>query len=259
MRNSPSLNVTAIIQVRMGSSRLSNKSLVDILGRPLLWHVLQRVRASQQVDRIIIATTTEPADDAIAAFAKEIQVLCYRGSVDDVLDRFLQAAHLVPTDAIVRVTADDPFKDPCLIDQTVATFREARDLDYISNTLIPTFPEGLDIEVFSMTALTTAWNEATLKSEREHVTPYIWKNPDRFRLKNFTSSENNSSLRWTIDYPEDLTFAREVYARLYNGSIFGTQDILELLRREPALSNINNNVLRNAGYLASLKAEAQRD
>jgi spore coat polysaccharide biosynthesis protein SpsF len=247
-----SAHVTAIVQVRMNSSRLPGKSLADICGKPLLWHVLQRVRSSRLVTAVVIATTIDADDNDIARFAQSYAVPCYRGAVDDVLDRFYQASRMLPTDVIVRITADDPFKDPDIMDEIVSAFLDNGELDYVSNTLVPTFPEGLDIEVFSKAALDVTWREARLGSEREHVTPFIWKNPERFRLLNIRSSEDNSALRWTIDYPADLAFARAVYGRLYRGGVFRTEDIFDLLGREPDLVAINQGVVRNTGYVNSV-------
>lgn len=248
------MNFTAIVQVRMGSYRLPRKSLADIAGKPLLAHVVDRVGVAKSVARIIVATTTDAEDDEIAAFAEKQEVACYRGSRDDVLDRFYRAAQSIPTDAIVRITADDPFKDPAVIDEFAGVFA-AGGFDYVSNTIVPSYPEGLDVEVFSMNALGSAWREARLPSEREHVTPFIWKNPERFSLKNVVSETDNSGMRWTIDYPEDLKFARAVYERLYKGTVFGANEIYDLLRSEPDLACINAGVARNAGYLQSLETD----
>jgi spore coat polysaccharide biosynthesis protein SpsF len=255
MQTEPAARVTAIVQARMASTRLPGKSLVDVCGRPLLGRVLERIRPSTLVSQTIIATTTAPEDDAIAAFSDQSQVPCYRGSIDDVLDRFHQASKVVPTDIVVRVTADDPLKDPGVIDQAVAMLLADPALDYVSNTIVPTYPEGLDIEVFTAGALARAWADAALPSEREHVTPYIWKNPQLFAVRNFENSEDLSRLRWTVDYPEDLAFVREVYSRLSVDGRFGWRDVLKLVKDEPGLAEMNAGIVRNAGYLSSLASE----
>jgi spore coat polysaccharide biosynthesis protein SpsF (cytidylyltransferase family) len=247
--------VVAIIQARMGSTRLPGKTMADIAGKPLLAHVIQRVRASQTVQKVVVATTSEPIDEPIERLSQECGASTYIGSTEDVLDRYYQAAKMAGAEIIVRVTADDPFKDPVVIDEVAGRLVADTLLDYASNTLEPTYPEGLDIEVFTSAALERAWKEATLPSDREHVTPYIWRNPESFRVLSIRRSPDLSSLRWTIDYEPDLRLAREVYARLYHGQVFQMPEILALLAAEPWLADINRGVKRNVGYLASLEKE----
>lgn len=247
--------IVAIIQARMGSSRLPGKTLANIAGKPLLAHVMERTRACRSVERIVVATTAEPADEAILSLAREWGVTVYAGSAEDVLDRYYQAAKAAEADVIARITADDPFKDPDVIDEIIQRLLGEPELDYASNTLKPTYPEGLDVEAFTFEALSRAWKEATLPSDREHVTPYIWRQPDKFRVASVRRSPDLSALRWTIDYEQDLEFAREVYSRLYKGRVFRTEEILALLESEPHLAKINQGIARNAGYLASLKKE----
>ncbi len=258
MTSTPAHPIVGIIQARMGSTRLPGKALLDLAGAPFLARVVERMRHCQTLDALVLATTTEPSDDPLVELAESLGVSVYRGSVDDVLDRFTQAARQADAALIVRITADDPFKDPQVTDHAVRLWLRQPDLDYVSNTLEPTYPEGLDIEVFTREALERAWREARLPSEREHVTPYIWKHPDRFRLLNFKHERDLSHLRWTVDYPEDLAFAREVYARLYRpGQVFLMEDILRLLEAEPELARINAGIQRNEGYLKSLAQDAQ--
>jgi len=239
----------------MGSTRLPGKTLADICGKPLLAHVIQRVLASHLVREVVVATTPEPADVPIIRLSKEYGASTYVGSIEDVLDRFYQAARIAGAETIVRVTADDPFKDPAVIDEVVRRLLDDPSLDYASNTLEPTYPEGLDIEAFTFSALERAWKEASLQSDREHVTPYIWRNPQDFRIASVRHSSDLSSLRWTIDYEPDLLFAREIYARLYRGQVFLMPEILALLASEPCLADINSGFERNVGYLASLEKE----
>lgn len=255
MTDSVAQRVVAIIQARMGSTRLPRKTLVDIAGKPLLGHVIDRVCACQRVDDLIVATTNLPEDQDIVCLAEQYQVMTYRGSVDDVLDRFYQAAIQSSAEVIVRVTADDPFKDPRVIDKMITYFLEHPGLDYVSNTIEPTYPEGLDVEVFSFEALERAWQETQRPSDREHVTPYIWRNPQKFRLANLKHSVDLSHLRWTLDYKADLNFARAVYQRLYHGEVFFMGDILALLEQEPELAELNRGIERNVGYLESLRAD----
>ncbi len=246
----------AIVQARMGSSRLPGKSLAMVVGRPLILHVLDRTQGCALVERIVVATTGEREDDPLAAAVEDAGYCCFRGSRDDVLDRYYQAARLTGAGIIVRITADDPFKDPRIIDRMIGELLADPSLDYVSNTLEPTFPEGIDAEVFTFQALETAWRNASLGSEREHVTPWIWKNRQRFKVKNIRHSDDLSHLRWTVDYPEDLRFCRAVYAELYRpGELFFMEEILSLLARRPELQSINQGIVRNAGYLASLRQD----
>ncbi len=253
--------IIGVIQARMGSTRLPGKSLLDVAGAPLLARVIERMQACETLDGLVLATTEQPEDAPLVDLALDWGVAVYRGSVDDVLDRFWHAARLADAALIVRITADDPFKDPQVTDRAVRLWLERPDaLDYVSNTLQPTYPEGLDIEVFTRDALERAWREARLPSEREHVTPYIWKHPERFRVLNFTHTRDLSHLRWTVDYPEDLAFARAVYQRLYQpGRVFLMEDILALLEREPELARINAGIVRNEGYLKSLAQDSSSE
>lgn len=248
--------IAAIIQVRMGSTRLPGKTLAKIEDKPLLWHIIERVKHAKKIDKIIIATTNLNEDKKIVAFAEKMGIVCFTGNENDVLDRFYQAAKKHGADIIVRITADDPFKDPNIIDDFLGYLKNNRQLDYVSNTIKPTYPEGLDIEVFSFATLQKAWKEAKKSFEREHVTPYIWQNPKKFSIKNMSFKKDFSHLRWTIDYPQDLQFAREIYKRLYaKKPIFLMQDILEVLEKEPELVKINQGIMRNEGLLKSLKKE----
>jgi len=252
-KNKP--RILAIIQARMGSTRLPGKTLADIAGKPLLEHIINRVKASKTINGIVVATTNQPEDKPIYELASALGVKCYLGNSEDVLDRFYQAAKQTLADIIVRITADDPFKDPVVIDIITSYLITNRELDYVSNTIEPTYPEGLDVEAFRFGALERAWKEAKLPSEREHVTPYIWKNQDKFRIYNIKNDIDISHFRWTIDYYEDLCFAREIYNRLSNKGIFLMQDILEILQAESDLTRINANIERNIGYKLSIKKD----
>jgi spore coat polysaccharide biosynthesis protein SpsF (cytidylyltransferase family) len=243
--------VVGIVQARMGSTRLPGKTLIDICGQPLLAHILHRVSHARRIQKLVVATTTLPSDDAIVALCGRLQIPSFRGSDGDVLDRYYQCARIYGAEVIVRITADDPFKDPEVIDLIITELLKAN-FDYVSNTIEPTYPEGLDIEVFSFAALERAWQEARLPSEREHVTPYIWKHPEIFKSANIRHRADLSHLRWTLDYEEDLRFTREVYARLHQKGVFLMNDILALLQAEPELSKINQDIEPNAGYKVSL-------
>ncbi len=244
--------IVAIVQARMGSTRLPGKTLADLGGKPLIERVIERVRVAQRIGGIVIATTDDPEDQAIIAWARAHGIAWYAGSRDDVLDRFYRAAKEAGADLIVRITADDPFKDPEVVDRVIGRMLASPDLDYASNTLHPTYPEGLDVEVIRFPALERAWQQARLHSEREHVTPFIWKHPDRFRLASVEHDIDLSRLRWTIDYENDLRFAREVYARFPDGRVFLMKEILDLLARHPEIAAINQGIDRNEGFRTSL-------
>lgn len=249
--------IAVVVQARMRSSRLPGKTLADIGGRPMLAHLVERARRIPGVEAVIIATTDRPADEAIRRFAAAQGLPAFAGSEDDVLDRMYRAAVRHGARVVVRVTPDCPLLDPAVSGRVLARFLAAGGaLDYASNTQPPTFPDGLDTEVIAVGALERAWREATRASEREHVTPYIWKQPDRFRLASVTHDPDLSALRWTVDEPADLEFARAVHARLGGGGrLFGMDEVLDLLRREPALAAINRGPSRNEGYARSVGAD----
>jgi len=249
--------VAAIIQARMGSTRLPGKILIDIMGKPLLQHVIDRVSQSKGTNKLILATTDNPSDTVLAEFAKKKSIDFFIGDEEDVLDRFYQAAKQFNIETVVRITPDDPFKDPEVIDNAIEIFLNGKGkFDYVTNTLPPTYPIGLDVEVFSFYALEKAWKEAKKTSEREHVTPYIWNHPKIFRIKNFGLEKDLSYLRWTMDDEKDLHFTQEVYQRLYpKKRIFLMDDILKLLNQYPSLIKINERKEKYEGYLKSLEKD----
>lgn len=234
-------NICVIVQARMGSTRLPGKIMKEILGKPLFIHVLERVKRMKTKDNIIIATTTLKEDNTIAETVKDYDrtITLYRGSSQDVLDRYYRAAICYEVDTIVRITSDDPLIDPKISDMVVETFLK-NCCDYCCNNMPRTYPYGLDTEVFSFESLERTWKEAHAPHEREHVTPYMRENPDTFRLLNVQHTRDLSNLRWSVDYPEDLTFVTEVYKRLYpQKPIFSMEDILDVLDKEPWLIKIN--------------------
>ena len=248
--------IVAIVQARMSSTRLPGKVLLDIMGKSLLAHIIDRISKSKLVNsNIVLATTTNPADHVIVDFANENQLDCFIGSEEDVLDRYYQAAKQADADIIVRITADDPFKDPEVMDEIIQIMIDG-DFDYVSNTIKPTYPEGLDIEVFSFESLKKAWIYGKKPSEREHVTPYIWNNPDIFKLYNVEYGRDLSSMRWTLDTNDDFEFTKAIYEKLYVvGETFLMKDVLDLLTNEPELQEINAGIERSAGYKKSLRDE----
>jgi len=248
--------VVAIIQARMGSSRLPGKSMAEIEKRPMLWHVIDRVKRATLVDRVMVATSTAPADDVIEKMCRENDVPCYRGSENDVLDRFYQAARAERAAHVVRITADCPVIDPEVIDRVVRRFQRG-DLDYASNGMVRSYPDGLDVEVFSFSALERAWHEAAKTSEREHVTPYL--RSGRFRTANVENDLTFLHLhyRWTVDEAADLEFIRAVYKSFRGKEDFAMKDILELIEKNPELEKMNSEIISNHGYYKSLFEEAR--
>jgi spore coat polysaccharide biosynthesis protein SpsF (cytidylyltransferase family) len=249
------VKIAAIIQARMGSTRLPGKVMIEIAGKPMLWHIIDRLKRAELIHSIVIATTTKEIDKPIVKLAEDSGTGSYTGSEEDVLDRYYQAAKEFAVDAIVRITADCPLIDPRVLDRVIQRYLEG-DCDYASNTLKSTYPDGIDVEVFSYAALETAWKEARLASEREHVTPYIWKNPNKFRLANVENDVDLSYLRWPVDEKEDLEFVRQVYKHLYKeGHIFYMKDVLGLLEKYPDLKQINQGIVINEGYAKSLEED----
>lgn len=243
----------AIIQARMSSQRLPGKVMAEINGKPMLYHVVTRARQAKMISVAAVATSDHHGDDIIEMFCNENGIGCFRGNLDDVLDRYYQAARYFKAEVIVRLTADCPLLDPDIIDRVAETFFQGS-FDYASNILECTYPDGLDTEVFSFKALERAWNEALLKSEREHVTPYIRNHPETFRLANVSHTEDVSRMRWTVDEREDLDFVRSVFEHI-NFSDFGLKDILALLNKNPDLIKKNAGIKRNEGYLKSLRED----
>ena len=251
------MKIVAIIQARMGSTRLPGKVLADISGTPMLKRIIERISVTPYIDQIVLATTTEEKDNLLEEWIINnfSQVKCFRGDPLDVLDRFYQCAKLYSAELIIRVTADDPLKDAAIIRKAIEFFFLSPTLDYCSNTIKPTYPEGLDIEVFKYSALERAWLESKLPSEREHVTPYIWKNSHLFNIKNFEYTRDISNWRWTVDKPVDLIFMNRIYQQFNEDPLVSFENIIKYLDANPEVSSINNGTIRNEGYLTSLIGE----
>lgn len=247
------MKTVAIIQGRMSSRRLPGKILEDIAGMPLLAHVIRRAKAAGVFDEVIVATSLERSDDPVQDFCKTTGVSCFRGNLNDVLDRYYQAAKYHGADRIARLTGDCPLLDPAVIRRVVDALDSQ--YDYVSNVLHRSFPKGLDTEVFSIQTLTRVWEQARLPSEREHVTPFIYKNPTLFRIGEVTQKPDHSALRWTVDEPRDLDFVRAVFGQLGNG-IFGQEKILDLLAVHPEIQKLNEGIDPDEGYRRSLQQDA---
>lgn len=244
--------ILAILQARVTSSRLPGKVLKPVLGEPMLLRQIERIQRSRLIDRLVIATSTDHTNDAIEKMCTENQLSFFRGSLNDVLDRFYQAAMLFKPLHVVRLTGDCPLTDPDLIDEVVS-FHLKGNFDYTSNALEPTYPDGLDVEIMRFSCLSRAWEEASLPSEREHVTSFIYKRPDLFKIGSVKGKFDLSFLRWTVDEPLDFELISNVYERLYPiNPQFTTEHIYNLLKDNPELQNINAKFERNEGYQRSL-------
>lgn len=245
--------VVVIIQARMGATRLPGKMMMDLAGKPVIERVVERVKLSSLINEIWIATTVNPEDNVLADWAQKNKINSFRGSSDDVLDRYHETAKFAGADTVVRITGDCPLIDPCLIDEVIAGFLSG-DNDYASNTHPPTFPDGLDVEVFSFKALERAWQEAELKSEREHVTAFIWNHSEKFKLKNIVNKKNYSSERWTLDTKEDMEFIERVVkvCQDHGDSVLSWIAILDIINQHPEWRGLNSRYGRNEGYFKSL-------
>jgi len=239
--------IIAILQARMGSSRLPNKVLRKIKGKTLLELYINRVKQSRLIDKIVTATTTKSEDDVIEETVKKLDIDCFRGSENDLLDRYYRCAQKYHASVVVRITPDDPFVDYEVIDRAIQIFKDNQ-VDFVTNHFEPTYPEGLDVEVYSIHALEKSWKEAKLLSEREHVFPYIKNNHDKFNIINFKQEKDHSHLRWTIDHECDYEMTKIIYDHLYEKTpIFLQEDILQLLEKHPEISEINAHIKRKEG------------
>ena len=246
-----------ILQVRMSSTRLPGKVLKPILGKTMLAHQIERVQGAKRVDKIIIATSEDSSDNAIAQLGESLLVPCFRGNLADVLDRYYQASLAFPSDVIVRLTGDCPLIDPGLIDHVIDTHLKGNN-DYTSNCEPASFPDGLDVEVFNVSALKTAWENAVKPSEREHVTPFIRNHPELFSCGSVQHDTDLSNLRWTVDEKEDFMFVEKVYQALYKTNpAFTFKDILHYLEQHPEIAKINQGFIRNEGLLTSEKIDRE--
>lgn len=245
--------IIAVLQARSSSRRLPGKVTREIVGKPMLAHQIERVLRSQRIDKLVVATSTEAEDAAVEKIAVAEGVSCYRGSLDDVLDRFYQAAAPLRPGHVVRLTGDCPLADWQVIDRVI-DFTIAGGYDYASNTIEPTWPDGLDVEVMTFDALAAAWREGEGPLNREHVTPFIYRSPGRFRLGNCRNGEDLSGLRWTVDEPADFAFVTSVYDALHSRNpAFLTADILAYLAANPDVVALNASIERNEGFRLAME------
>jgi spore coat polysaccharide biosynthesis protein SpsF (cytidylyltransferase family)/radical SAM superfamily enzyme YgiQ (UPF0313 family) len=245
----------AIIQARMGATRLPGKMMLELGSKKVIDYVFERAEMAKNIDEVWLATTTSEQDNVLENWAKEKNKKYYRGSEKDVLDRYLKTAEKAGADVVVRITGDCPLSDFKIIDSVIEEFKNGN-YDYVSNVHPPTYPDGLDIEVFSFDSLKKAWNEAKLNSEREHVTPYIWKNPEIFKSKNIENNIDLSEERWTLDTKEDYEFLKKVVEECEkSGSFCGMEEVLGIIKNNPQWKSINNMFERNEGYSKSIKED----
>ncbi|MGR8934483.1 MAG: cytidylyltransferase domain-containing protein [Gammaproteobacteria bacterium] len=244
-------NTVLVVQARIGSSRLPGKVMKKACGKPLLELMLERLGRVRRPLRLVVATTTDAADDAIVALCRRLEVNVFRGHATDLLDRHYQAGLAFGAQAVAKIPSDCPLIDPSAVERVLDRFAQG-DCDYAGNLHPASYPDGNDVEIMSLAVLESAWREAHLTMEREHTTPFIWERPERFRLANVAwNGENGAGMRnyamshrWTLDYPEDYRFIRRVYEELYpQNPAFGIDDILALLTAKPKIAEINSTYL----------------
>ena len=238
------MRVGIIVQARMTSTRLPGKVLMPVMGKPLLEYELERLQRVRRADNIIIATTTNDTDQPIVDLAERLGIKAFRGSEEDVLSRYYRAAQENGLDVVVRITSDCPLIDPVAVDAVIGAYLDnAENCDYVSNCLTRTFPRGMDTEVFPFTLLEKAHWEATAQSDREHVTPYIYEDSQRFRLLNVAFQNDESHHRWTVDTPEDFKLIECILKTLYPvNKLFGLKDVLVLMKAHPNWLEFNSQI-----------------
>lgn len=238
--------IIVIIQARMGSTRLPGKVMKKIANKTVLNHVVNRVSMSKKIDKVVIATTENIEDDAIVKECENIGISYYRGSQDNVLSRYYNVAKEENADIVIRITSDCPLIDPIIIDKMVEYFIEENKkdkLDYLSNTLVETFPRGFDVEVFTFDSLKRVYDNATHDFEKEHVTPYIYTNKEKFVIKNYSNNKNYSQYRLTLDTIEDYKVIKNIYDNLYKeNKMFYIEEIISYLECNPEIAQINKEI-----------------
>ena len=240
------MKIVASIEARMNSSRLPGKVLFDLCGKPVLLHIYERLKKSIYIDAVVIATSTDKSDDVISEFALSNNMSCYRGSEEDVLERLLHAHDYMGSNIVVEITGDSPLIDVGVVDETIKLYLD-NNVDYVSNTLVRSYPIGVRSQVFSIDLLRECENLANSKSDREHVTTFICKNEDkRYNLLNLKASKNLDypKMRLTLDYPEDYQVIKKVYENFYPNNDFKLIDVIEFINNNPDISDINKNCVQ---------------
>ncbi len=252
------MNNVAIVQARMSSTRLPGKVLMPLGKRNVIGQVFHQLSYCRKLDRRILATSVDASDDPLAEWAHAESIEVFRGNLQDVLDRFYRTAKWANADTVVRITGDCPLIDPTVVDKVLAMFFEGG-YDYVSNSNPPTFPDGMDTEVFTFASLEESWRIARLASEREHVTPYIRNHNTQFKIGNLENDENLESVRLTLDNPEDYKLISLIYDQLEKvGTFVSLHAVMNLVKNEKSLLEINTHIQRNEGYLSSLKKDKNK-
>ena len=247
--------IGCIIQARMGSSRLPKKVMRKIHDdKTVLDCVLDQLSYSKLIDNLVVATTDKKIDESIEKHLEKKNVPCFRGNETDVLDRYYQCAKEYSFATIVRIPADKPIIDPFFVDKIIQKFLR-NDFDYVSTFHPPSFPRGSEVEIFNFSSLENAWKNASLPSEREHVTPYLYTTK-KFKITNCANSDDQSDIRYAVDRYEDLLLVKKIFSKIQKRPIL-MQDILQLFEREPSLLEINKNVDHDEGYKKSLKEDSE--
>lgn len=259
------MKTSVIVQARMGSTRFPGKILKEVDGQPLLAHLFKRLSLCKEVDSLILATTTNSEDDLLEEFASKFNVNVFRGSVDDVLDRYFNAAQKFGTDVIVRVTSDCPLIDPAIIDEAIVHFNN-NDLDFYSNSepLPSKWPDGMDLSIFTLKALKKVKALAQKPSDKEHVTFFFWQNPELFKCSKWEASKDFSKFRLTIDYIEDLTIIENVILNFANSNVeekkwpnTSMDQIVDYLSNNPSIANVNSMYIRGMGWEKSFEKDRE--
>jgi spore coat polysaccharide biosynthesis protein SpsF len=239
--------IVGVLQARCSSTRFPGKVIADLHGAPMIVRQVERLRRVDAIERLVIATSVDPSDDPLVEAAGVAGIEVRRGPLDDVVGRFGVVVDEFRPDHVVRLTADCPLADPGVIAHVIEEHLSGG-TDYTSNVLTPTYPDGLDVEVITAGAFARLRALALTEREREHVTLGLYGRPELFTLRNVEQRPDRSSLRWTVDIPDDLVFVREIYDRLYDENPgFAQADILDLLTRHPELARTDSDMARNAG------------
>jgi spore coat polysaccharide biosynthesis protein SpsF len=246
--------ITIMVQARTGSQRFPKKILRKIEKKPMIWHIINRLQDVKGIDNIVLVTTKKKQDQVLEKIIEEFNIDIFKGDTTNVLKRFYDCAIIHSSDIIIRITADCPLIDPNIINKMKTIFLKS-DYDYMTNTLPPTFPDGLDVEIMSFKTLEMNFRKAKKKSELEHVTPYIRNNPKKFKIYNYKNKKDNSHLRWTVDEISDLKVIRRIYKIMNPKLKFTTNSILRIFKENPSIAKSNEHIKRNEGYFKSLKLD----
>jgi len=246
-----------MIQARIGSRRFPKKVLAKIENKPMIWHVIERMKVIRGVKQIILVSTKNSEDKILHKIAKNCNIKSFKGKTSDVLNRYYMCAIEFEADPIIRITGDCPLIDPTIVKKMLEVYMK-NNYDYVTNTFPPTFPDGLDVEIFSFKTLEKMANYAKLPSEKEHVTSYIRNHPNEFNIFNYENISDLSKLRWTVDEKQDIMFVRAIYKKMKPKIIFSMQNIMKIISKYPNITKINKGISRNEGYLKSLRMDKNK-